>query len=183
MKMEPIVSSETSAIRTQTPGNYPKRNKLQVYTSSNVVRSEGLGWKREDNCVGKNTGNCIQYFLTVGLFTFCTRILRCVVCIVVSCLVCIVVVVLCVLLSSYVYVLYYVCIAVFTLDAGLLARSQYSEGPATGNLDTGFSWFPYVYKQMLRWFPRSQVATTCFSCSPPDLNLLVTNFIFCIHVK
>ena len=29
MKMEPIVSSETSAIRTQMPGNYPKRNKLQ----------------------------------------------------------------------------------------------------------------------------------------------------------
>ena len=27
--MEPIVSSETSEIRTQTPGNYPKRNKLQ----------------------------------------------------------------------------------------------------------------------------------------------------------
>jgi len=36
----------------------------------------------------------------------------------------------------------YVCIAVFTLDAGLLARSQYSEGPATGHLDTGLSWFP-----------------------------------------
>jgi len=50
-------------------------------------------------------------------------------------------------------------------------------------LDTGFSWFPCVYKQMLRWFPRFQVATTCFSCSPPDLNLLVNNFIFCIHVK
>ena len=33
---------------------------------------------------------------------------------------------------------------VFTLDAGLLARSQYSEGPATGHLDTGFSWFPCV---------------------------------------
>ena len=64
------------------------------------------------------------------------------VCIVVSCLVCIFVVVLCVLLSSYVHLLYYVCIAVFTLDAGLLARSQYSEGPATGRLDTGFSWFP-----------------------------------------
>jgi len=30
----------------------------------------------------------------------------------------------------------------FTLDAGLLARSQYSEGPATGHLDTGFPWFP-----------------------------------------
>jgi len=30
MKIEPIVSSETSAIRTQTPGNYPKRNKLHL---------------------------------------------------------------------------------------------------------------------------------------------------------
>ena len=104
-------------------------------------------------------------------------------CIVVSCLVCIVVVVLCVLLSSYLYLLYYVCIAVFTSDAVLLARSHYSEGPATGHLDTGFSWFPSVYKQMLRWFPRFQVATTCFSCRPPDLNLLVTNFIFWLHVK
>jgi len=113
--------------------------------------------------VGKNTGNCIQYFLTVVLFTVCTCcILRCLVCIVVSCLVCIVVVVLCALLLvvlcvllklscvyccsclvwvllCYVYLLYYVCTAVVTLDAGLLARSQYSEGPATGHLDTGFS--------------------------------------------
>ena len=30
MKMEPIVRSETSAIRTQTPGNYPKRNNLHL---------------------------------------------------------------------------------------------------------------------------------------------------------
>ena len=30
MKMEPIVSSETSAIRTQMPGNYPKRNNLHL---------------------------------------------------------------------------------------------------------------------------------------------------------
>jgi len=111
-------------------------------------------------------------------------------CIVVSCLVCIVALlcvlllaVLCVLLSSYVYLLYYVCIAVFTLDAGLLARSQYSEGLAIGHLDTGFSWFPSVYKQMLRWFPTFQVATTRFSCGPPDLNLVVTNFMFCLHVK
>ena len=50
---------------------------------------------------------------------------------------------------------------------------QYPEGPATGHLDTGFAWFPFVYKQTLRWFPRFEVATTCFSCSPPDLNLLV----------
>ena len=81
------------------------------------------------------------------------------------------------------YLLYCVCIAVFTLDAALLASSQYSEGPATGHLDTGFSRFPCVYKQTLRWFPTFQVATTCFSCSLPDLNLLVTSFIFCIHVK
>ena len=135
-------------------------------------------------CGEKNTRNYIQYFLTLVLFTFCTCcILRCLVCIVVSCLACTVAVFLCVLLSSCVYLLYYVCIAVFTLDAGLLARSQYSEGPATGHLDTRFSWFPCVYKQVLRWFPRFQVATTCFSCSPPDLNLLVTSFIFCTRVK
>jgi len=130
------------------------------------------------------TINYKQYFLTLVLFTFCTCfILRCLVCIVINCLVCIAVVVLCVMLSSYMYLLYYVCIAVFTLDAGLLTRSQYSEGPTTGHLDTGFSWFLSVYKQMLRWFPRFQVVTTCFSCSPLELNLLVTNFIFCIHVK
>ena len=118
------------------------------------------------------------------LFTFCTCcILRCLLCFVVSCLVCIVVVFLCVLLSSFVYLLYYVCIAVFTLDAGLLATSKYRGGPAIGHLDTGSFWFPCVYKQMLRWFPRFQVATTCFSSSPPDLNLLVTNFMLCIHVK
>ena len=76
----------------------------------------------------------------------------------------------------YVYLLYYVCIVILTLDAGLLARSQYPEGPATGHLDTGFSWFPCVYKRMLRWFPSLQVATTCFSCSHPDLNFLVTFF-------
>ena len=69
-------------------------------------------------------------------------VLSCLVCNCCWLAMCIVVAVLCVLLSSYVYLLYYVCIAVFTLDAGLLARSQYSEGPATDHLDTGFSWFP-----------------------------------------
>ena len=39
--------------------------------------------------------------------------------------------------------LYYVCVAVLhTLVAGLLARSQYSEGPATGHLDKVFLGFP-----------------------------------------
>jgi hypothetical protein len=31
---------------------------------------------------------------------------------------------------------------------------------------------------MLRWFPTLQVATACFSCSPPDLNFLVPYFTF-----
>ena len=44
-----------------------------------------------------------------------------------------------------------------TLVAGLLARSQYPEGPATGHLGTAFSWFPCVYKRMLRSFSRLQV--------------------------
>jgi len=92
---------------------------------------------------------------------------------------------LCIVLLSCVYlcflmcIFHYVCIAVLhTLVAGLLARSQYSEGPATGHLDTGFSWFPRVYKQMLRRFPRFQVATAWFSCSPPDLNFLDPYFMF-----
>ena len=46
-----------------------------------------------------------------------------------------------------------------------------------------FSLFPCAYKQMLSWFSRFPVATTCFSCSPPGLNLEVTNFMFCLHVK
>jgi hypothetical protein len=36
---------------------------------------------------------------------------------------------------------------VFTLDFELLASNQYLEGPAlTGHLDTGFSWFPRIFK-------------------------------------
>jgi hypothetical protein len=107
---------------------------------------------------------------------------------VVSWIACLVIAVLCILWSSYVYLLYSVFVVlfclcftvftdVFTLDARLLARSQYSEGPAlTDHLDTGFSWFPCVFKQMLRWFPTFQVATTCFSCSPPDINLVGNHF-------
>ena len=74
---------------------------------------------------------------------------------------------------------YYVCIVVLhTLVAGLLARSQYPGGPATGHFGTGFPWFPSIYKRMLIWFPRLQVTTACFSCSPPDLNFLDPYFIF-----
>jgi len=44
MKMEPTVSSETSAIRTQTPGNYPKRNKLNIITIMTIARSHFVAW-------------------------------------------------------------------------------------------------------------------------------------------
>ena len=72
------------------------------------------------------------------------------------------------------------CISV----AGLLARSQYPEGPATGYFGKGISWFPCVYKRMLRWFPRLQVTTAYFSCSPPDSNFLDPYFIFVyMHYK
>ena len=107
------------------------------------------------NTYGENIRKLHSIFLPLVLFSLCAFLLT--------------VFILCVLLSSYVYLLYYVCAAVLTLDAGLLARSQYPEGPATGHLDTGFSWFPCVYKQMLGWFPSLQVPTTCLSCSPPDL--------------
>jgi len=86
----------------------------------------------------------------------------------------------CVCVCVYIYIYIYIY---FTLDAGLVARSQDSEGPATSHLDTGFSWFPCVYKQILKWFPIFQVATTCSSCSPSDLNSVVTDVMFFMHVK
>ena len=71
---------------------------------------------------GKNIRNYIQYFLSsLGVvFLMCIFVN----CICLACICCI----LCVFAVPYVYLLYYVCIAVLTLDAGLLARSQY---PAT----------------------------------------------------
>ena len=58
MKMEPIVSSETSAIRTQTPGNYPKRNNLQSgfsYTQCEFQQASFIplydGWYKQFSCL------------------------------------------------------------------------------------------------------------------------------------
>ena len=123
---------------------------------------------------------CICYTLCVFVVSYVYLLYLMCICCTFMCICCIYVY----LLYSYVYLLYYLCIDILTLDAGLLARSQYPEGPASGHLDTGFSWFPCVYKRMLRWFPCFQVATTCFSCSPPDLNFPVTFFPhICVHVK
>jgi hypothetical protein len=97
---------------------------------------------------GKDIRIYIQFFLPLVLFYLCAFlrtvfVLRVLLSSFVNllylmCICCI----LCVFVVRYVYLLYYVCIAVLILDAGLLARSQYPEGPATGHLDTGFSWFP-----------------------------------------
>jgi len=116
------------------------------------------GWGESVSAIseGKNTRNYIQYstFLPWCCLPFVHVVFQVVLCVLLLVVLCVLLlVVLCVLLLSYVYLLYYMCIAVFTLDAGLVARSQYSEGPAAVHLDTGFSWFPCVYNQMLRWFP------------------------------
>ena len=134
---------------------------------------------------------CIVVILCVFVYLICICCTLCV-CVVsyvhLLCLMCICCTLMCIccsyvyLLYSYVYYVYYVCIDILTLDAGLLARSQYPEGLATGHLDTGFSWFSCVYKRMLRWFPSFQVATTCLSFSPPDLNFLVTFFFIFVYM-
>jgi hypothetical protein len=79
----------------------------------------------------------------------------CFACIVVICCILCVFVSPCVFVVFYVHLLYYVCIAAPISDAGLLARSQYPEGPATGHLDTGFSWFPCLQAnaEMVPKFP------------------------------
>ena len=138
--------------------------------------------------------NKVQYFLHLVLFFLMCIFVTCICLACIVAILCVFVYLICicctlyVFVVPYVYLLYYLYIAVLTLDAGLLARSQYPEGPATGHLDTGFSWFPCVYKRMLGWFPSFQVATTCLSCSPPDLNFLVTFFFLsffhiCVRVK
>jgi hypothetical protein len=105
------------------------------------------------------TGYCLPYctcLISCHVYTYVSfKVLVCIV----SWIVCRVIAVLCILWSPYVYSLSMylgfgvfvglgicctVSFDVFPLDAGLLARGQYSEGPATGHLDTGFSWFPCV---------------------------------------
>jgi hypothetical protein len=49
----------------------------------------------------------------------------------------------CIFVTSCVLFYSTLCTAVlYAFVAGLLARRQYPESPATGHLDTGFSWFP-----------------------------------------
>jgi hypothetical protein len=60
-----------------------------------------------------------------------------------------------ILLCSCAYCCVNVNIAVFTLDAGPLARCQCPEGPATDHLDADFlSWFPCVLKANAEVVPK-----------------------------
>jgi len=133
--------------------------------------------------VGKNIRNCIQYFLCFHYLHFLT-VFACVYCFNLMCIclsqlyllylmcicfmLCVFVVsyvfllylmcfccILCVFVVPYVYLLYYVFIDILTFDAALLARGQ---------------------------FPSFQVAITCLSCSPPDLNFLVTSFFIFVYM-
>jgi hypothetical protein len=75
---------------------------------------------------GKNIRNYIQYFLHLVLFSLCAFLLTVFVLrVLLSSYVYLFI--LCVFVVPYVYLLYYVCIDILTLDAGLLARSQYPE--------------------------------------------------------
>jgi hypothetical protein len=90
------------------------------------------------------TGCCLPYctccLLSCLVYIYVSFVVL--VCIVVTWIACTVIALLYILWSPYLYLLYWVLLYcgyyVFTLDAGLLARSHYSEGPATGHLDTGF---------------------------------------------
>ena len=80
------------------------------------------------------------YCCTVCVLLYCVCVLLYCVCIVVLC-----VLLYCVYCCTVCVLLYCVFIAALhTLVAGLLAKSQYPEGPAIGHLSTGYSWFPCV---------------------------------------
>ena len=62
MKMEPIVSSETSAIRTQTPGNYPKRNKLHLEHDESLKTNSILSYCCQGHVAQQYAQNTLLHF-------------------------------------------------------------------------------------------------------------------------
>ena len=62
MKMEPIVSSETSAIRTQTPGNYPKRNNLHLEHGESLRTKYEYYAEHDDPAVQDSTRSFPEMF-------------------------------------------------------------------------------------------------------------------------
>ena len=72
MKMEPAVSSETSAIRTPTPGNYPKRNKLLLEHGESLkkntcflVKSYVIAlWHHHEKALQLKACSALNFFLS-----------------------------------------------------------------------------------------------------------------------
>ena len=126
------------------------------------------------NMVGKNI---IKLYTVLSLF-FLMRIFVnciCLACIVVILCVFVYLICICCTLCVFVLLCVYCCSYYRCRTAGLKSVTGRScDRPPRHRI----SWFPCVYRRMLRWFPSFQVATTCFSCSPPDLNFLVTFFIY-----
>jgi hypothetical protein len=76
MKMEPIRSSETSAIKTHTLGNYPKRNILQL------KHGESLKTREKHTCSASTTfqGHHTKIFQVEQLnrvIAYCRRFINC----------------------------------------------------------------------------------------------------------
>ena len=87
--------------------------------------------------IGKGGRDFVEnVYRIVSVFKF----VPCVLLLFLSCVVCIVLDLLCMCC----FLMCICCAFFFTLDARLLAKSQYSEGPATGHLYAGFSWFSCV---------------------------------------
>jgi hypothetical protein len=57
---------------------------------------------------------------------------------------------------------------------------MHPEGPATGHLDTGFLGF-LCLQANAEMVPNFQVATSCFSCSPPDFKLIKITSSFSLY--
>jgi len=77
---------------------------------------------------------------------------------------------------------YYVCIAVLhTLVAGLLARSQYPEGPATGHLGTDFFFSPLCLKAKAEMVLRTPSCCCMLLMYPSRLKFLRSSFHIYVH--
>jgi len=79
--------------------------------------------------------------------------------------------------------LYYVRIAILhTLVAGLLARSRYSEGPATGHLDTGFFLVSLYLKANAEMVPKIPSCHYMLLMWPSRLRFISNQFHIYVHV-
>jgi len=85
MKMEPAVSSETSAIRTPTPGNYPKRNKLLLEHGESLkkntcflVKSYVIAlWHHHEKALQLKACFALNFFLSFSVWPILPKHFKC----------------------------------------------------------------------------------------------------------